>query len=1227
MLRNLLFTLALLLTANAMVFAQQGSLQGKVKDKKTGETLPFVNIVVKKGGALITGVTSDFDGNYVIKPLDPGKYTLEASFVGYNAIKMAGVLIATDQITFQNLDMISGSVTLDEVVIVDYKVPIINKDATVSKETVTAEEIAKMPNRTVSGIVATAGGVVSNNGKRGSVRGAKSSSTVIYIDGIPVIGNINLPLSALEQVDVLLSGISAMYGDATGGIISGTSKGPSRKFAGNLGFETSKFLDRFGYYRGEFGLSGPLIKGKENKNRTSILGFSVHGEFSYREDGSPFYDKLYRVSEDKLKDLENNPIRIVSYENTEATKLNAQFLRKSDLTTTDQSLNTSRWNANVISNVGLKINKNINMGFSAQYNRSKSNNFNYSNSLMNWDKNSISERTYFRGSVKLTHKFPNRNDSTSILKNVYYTVHFGYDRLQGKSYDPYHKDDFFSYGYNGKYLTHKAASYQKQDIEIDGKLYLDKYVLNSWDNDTLVEYTRMGDNPLISNMIDNYYEYNKDPEYFRNFDALTSNNCPINGYVPSSSIYGMYYIPGSNSQDGYSEYLNQQYSGRINGSASIGNHEIKLGFEYRQNINRSFSVGGNKLWNLMRDASNFHISELDIANPQFSQTGDTIFYSRKYNSSVQRTFDKSLRQSLGLDIDGLDYLMIDSYDKNNGTINYYDKNGKLQTANLKKELSLDMFSADELINDNNGAIFYRGYTYYGDIQEESSTLNDFLLKKDGRGDLLRPIDAFKPVYMAGYIQDKFSFADLIFNVGVRVDYFDANQKILKDPYIVYPYYTVEDIKSNKNLGLSTTDIPGNIPDGAAVYIDNRNNVSKVTGYRVERNWYNAEGIEITDPNDLDFGSGIQPYTVEKNENLTLSEKGFKDYDPSIIMMPRISFSFPISDEASFFAHYDIYTQRPGSNNIFSPLSYLFASKTSSISNPDLRPEQTIDYALGFEQALSKRAGLKIETYYKEIRDEIQGTTLVGAFPQTYSTLLNLDNATVKGITFTYDQRRSNNLRLKASYTLQFAEATKSNVGDVNALISAGLPYLRNVFPRTQDQRHIFKLSLDYRYGQGENYNGPRIKRKNGKSPIRLLENAGFNFTFTGGSGLPYTASRVPNRNLLKGSYRGSRLPWSFWLNVRFDKDFYFSGKDGKSRSFLNAYLTVSNLLNSKNIVSVYSATGNPDDDGYLAAPEYQQAIQSQTDPQSFRELYSIHMNNPGNYASPRTIRLGFIYNF
>jgi hypothetical protein len=75
------------------------------------------------------------------------------------------------------------------------------------------------------------------------------------------------------------------------------------------------------------------------------------------------------------------------------------------------------------------------------------------------------------------------------------------------------------------------------------------------------------------------------------------------------------------------------------------------------------------------------------------------------------------------------------------------------------------------------------------------------------------------------------------------------------------------------------------------------------------------------------------------------------------------------------------------------------------------------------------------------------------------------------------------------------------------------------------------------------------------------------------------------------------------------------------------YLQVLNLFNRRNILSVYKATGNPEDDGYLTSVQAQNATSSRNDAQSFNDLYSIKVNNPNNYSRPRVIRLGLLLEF
>ena len=53
---------------------------GHVVDAKTGEHLPYINIIVK--GTTI-GVATDATGHYMLKDLPAGELTIEASFIGY----------------------------------------------------------------------------------------------------------------------------------------------------------------------------------------------------------------------------------------------------------------------------------------------------------------------------------------------------------------------------------------------------------------------------------------------------------------------------------------------------------------------------------------------------------------------------------------------------------------------------------------------------------------------------------------------------------------------------------------------------------------------------------------------------------------------------------------------------------------------------------------------------------------------------------------------------------------------------------------------------------------------------------------------------------------------------------------------------------------------------------------------------------------------------------------
>ncbi len=1232
MVRKLLTVFVLLLVANITVFAQSGTLKGKVFDKTTKEPVPFTNIIVEANGTQAGGTTSDFDGNYTIKPLSPGKYNIKASYVGYKPVLIQGVLIKADQITPFNLELESTAIEISTYEVVDYKVPLIDKDKTVSGGTVTAEEINKMPVRNASAVATTVGGVFSSDGEVGSIRGQRTDGNVMYIDGIRVRGSGSLPESAIEQVSVVLGGIPAQYGDATGGIINVTTKGPSRRFGGGIELETSEFLDAFGHNRGGVNFTGPLFW---NKDKTySVLGYFVAADFEHNKDESPFAIGNYKVKDDIYEQLKTNPLRpsgtgFGSYQNVE-------FLRLGDLEHIKTNVNADGYSFNSTGKLDIKTGPNINFTVGGSYNAYGGKNFNYYHSIFNYDRYGVSEGNTWRVFGRFTQRFPADKESRSLIKNVFYTLQGDYTSVHAKSYDPELKDNLMAYGYVGKFTTYKTRTFEAKEDTATG---IFNFTMNAYD-DTLISFQRAEYNPVLANYTSNYYSlYNTNAFHYDKYENIYSGGGMLNGYNPNGvfgGVYGLYSSPGV-IQSGYAESDTKQVSFNINSSADIGNHEIKLGFIFEQYKSSSYSYAPTAFWPIMYQLTNAHIQQLDLDNPQVKEGGegesDTTFYHRLYDQAGQRAFDINLRRLMGLNVNGLDWIDINSYDIDKQTINYYDADNKLHTVSLSSPLGVKLFSADELINNTSDPRSQLGraigYDYYGNKLTVKPTIDDFYNAKDADGNYTRLIAPFEPIYLAGYIQDKFSFEDLVFNIGLRVDRYDANQSVLKDPYLLYPAKTVAEVSE---FGAH----PVGMGSDYIVYVDNVASPTRITGYRNGSNWYDANGDVVLDPSldvskgGLVSGSSVSPYLVDADDK-SISGKSFADYEPQITVMPRISFSFPISDEALFYAHYDVLTQRPKSNQVFNPINYLFWESESAptFSNPNLKPERTVDYELGFQQKLSNSSSVNISGFYREMRDQIQSYRYTGAYPKTYYSYNNIDFGTVKGLTVTYDLRRTGNARIRASYTLQFANGTGSNAETSKGLIQSGQPNLRTLIPLDFDRRHGINLNVDYRYGEGKDYNGPVIKG------IQVLKNAGFNLTVNGGSGTPYTRSSkislLGSQSVIAGSINGSRLPWSFRLDGRVDKDFTIgTRKDSKgnvSDLYLNLYLQVLNILNSQNIMGVWAATGNPDDDGYLAADEYQAQIYSQLSPESFIDFYRIRVNSPYNYSSPRMIRLGLSFNF
>ena len=1229
-----LAVLAILFTTRLL--AQTGELQGRAYDQSSKEGIPFANVVLEQNGAQKGFGQTDDNGSFVIKPIVPGTYDVKVSYLGYRPKVFTGVIVNADKITFQDIPMEASVETLPDVVVTTQK--LVEPDKTSTGTTLTKDEIGHLATRDTRTFASLTAGVFQRDDDDNlNIGGARDYANKYYVDGIPMRGSLILPASSIEQLTVLTGGIPARYGDATGGIINITTRGPSQKFAGGVEVVTSEYLDAYGYDLANINFSGPIYtQYKGTDSAQSKIGYFITGEFEHNKDGDPSAIGIWKAKDDVLSNLQANPLTL-SPTGTGYVP-SAAFVTADDLEKIKYKQNIADYSYRFTGKLDFQLNKFITFTLGGNFNIQRYREYGFERQMFNPEGNRYNRDNTYRGFLRFTQRFGSGQGSeartASVFQNAYYSIQADYTKTYRIDVDKDLWLNVFDYGYVGKFTTFRQPHYEQGTDSVTG---LDGWLFTGYE-DTLVTFEPGTQNPLLSNYTTQYYQLSgSDPEgHYQSLSDVSNGGGLINGdgFNPSGTmnVYSLWFNTGHPVAN-YGIRNNDQLRLSLNASVDIvnvskgekGRHALEFGFEYEQRIERNYFVRpfvSQGIWGLARQLTNSHFQlDKDHPLPVYDDLGvylDTVNYNIQAVESNQSFFDKSLRQALGLPVDGTDLIDVDAIDPS--------------------KMNLGMFSPEELFNNGNYLVFYYGFDYLGNILKKQPSIDDFFNQKDDNGNNAYNSPAYRPIYASAYVQDKFNFRDLIFNIGLRVDRFDANQKVLKDPYSLYPVRTAAEVTQ---FGPH----PGTIGDDYKVYVNDLTQPTQIVGYRNGDTWYNSAGTEIDDPGTiakLTSTGGIIPY-LENPNDLTLSGASFEDYSPQFTVMPRIAFSFPISDQALFFAHYDVLSERPqgtygltptGNTNIATPIQYFYISDINTdyvLANPALKPERTIDYQVGFKQALGTTSAITIAGTYRELKDMVQVVKISYAYPVNYNTYGNTDFGTVKSMQLTYELRRVKNLKLDANYTLQFADGTGSNVTSGLNLVGSGQPNLRTIIPFSYDQRHALTVSADYRFGEGRGYDGPVV----GKNNTPILANTGLNLIFRAGSGTPYTKQSTATTEVLSGvatgssilgSVNGSRLPWTFKFDARLDKNFKLAAKTTHPLYF-DVYLLVQNLLNTKNIISVYAFTGNPDDDGYLESPNGQQTISTQLDPTSFTTLYQIRVNNPDNYSQPRRIHLGLEFNF
>jgi hypothetical protein len=257
-----------------------------------------------------------------------------------------------------------------------------------------------------------------------------------------------------------------------------------------------------------------------------------------------------------------------------------------------------------------------------------------------------------------------------------------------------------------------------------------------------------------------------------------------------------------------------------------------------------------------------------------------------------------------------------------------------------------------------------------------------------------------PIEFSAYIQDKIELKEMIINVGVRVDYFKPDGKILVDPSDPDIYRP----KREENIALSLEE------RRAKWYKDPSNKIQLSPRLGV--------AFPITERGKIYFSYG------------------------HFFQIPNFELLYTNPD----------YKFGPGTQNV------------GIAGNPDLKPQQTISGEVGLQQALNDELTVDITGYFRDIRnlagtraDEIR----IFGGASSYSQFVNSDFGFVKGLVLSLNKRLSQNWSATVDYTFQSAKGNASDPAATRNARAGGQQPEIQLIRLDWDQTHTVNTTFAY----------------------------------------------------------------------------------------------------------------------------------------------------------------------
>jgi len=290
---------------SSVLWGQSGTLRGNILDEITGE--PIIYCTVQLEGTTV-GTHTDLDGFFSLAELEPGTYTLLATYIGYDTARVE-FTISANQVSYQKIFLSESSIRLETVQISGRRAEQ-RSEVYISKVTVTQAEIKAMPSTggepDIAQYLQVIPGVISTGDQGGQlyIRGGSPVQNKMMLDGMTIynpfhsIGFFSVfETEIIKSADVLTGGFGAEYSGRVSAVVDITTREGDRSRYGGL-VSVSPFQAKALF-------EGPVIKFDPEKDvsasfiltaKTGLLDQTSKTLYSYASDslGLPYgYTDIY----------------------------------------------------------------------------------------------------------------------------------------------------------------------------------------------------------------------------------------------------------------------------------------------------------------------------------------------------------------------------------------------------------------------------------------------------------------------------------------------------------------------------------------------------------------------------------------------------------------------------------------------------------------------------------------------------------------------------------------------------------------------------------------------------------------------------------------------------------------------------------------------------------------------------------------------------------------------